>query len=106
MIIRSQNKRLIVNFANVSEVCIRDNSIGMGAIAGGVNFIGTYSTEEKAIKVLDMIQDFYCKCESAKVVTSGIWGQLSKYGTLEDVEKFRDEHRILFVFQMPQDSEV
>ena len=78
MIIRSQNKRLIVNFANVSEVCIRDNSIGMGAIAGGVNFIGTYSTEEKAIKVLDMIVE----CYRSKSFTDGV------------------------VFQMPQDSEV
>lgn len=109
MIIRSQNKRIITTDINI-YIEPRDSET-IGNVTCWIKnktmgILGTYSSWEKAIKVLDMIQDFYCKCESAKVVTSGIWGQLSKYGTLEDVEKFRDEHRILFVFQMPQDSEV
>lgn len=109
MIIRSQIKREITTDLNLYidvlhigsndtlRVYIKNKTVGT---------IGCYSDYEKAIKVLDMIQNFYCKCESAKVVTSGIWGLINKYGTLEDAEKYRDEHRELFVFQMPQDSEV
>lgn len=119
MIIRSQDKKTIANFNKIDTICakvinptkaIKEQYETLIQYYSGVEetmgVLGEYSTEEKAIKVLDMIQDFYCKCESGKVVTSGIWGLLIKRGTLEDAEEFRDEHRTLFVFQMPQDSEV
>ena len=109
MIIRSQDKRKITMDMNLYIEPRDSETIGNVTCwlkNGTMGILGTYSSWDKAIKVLDVIQDFYCKCESAKVVTSGIWGLVNKHGTLEDAEKFRDEHRTLFVFQMPQDSEV
>ena len=79
MIIRSQNKRQIVKFEKATAC---EN--GDVYISG--NYMGTYSTEEKAIKVLDMIQSAYNSIETMKI-DKGAW---------------RDNH----YFQMPSDEEV
>lgn len=72
MIIRTQNKKSIVNLDRVHTICTRVDKRG-GKIKeqyeteivyfiGGyetIGVIGKYSSEEKAIKVLDMIQEEY-----------------------------------------------
>lgn len=78
---------MIVNLNNID--CIyhsnRENEI---IVFNGeaTSHIGKYSTEEKAIKVLDMIQKAYNSIETMKI-DKGAW---------------RDNH----YFEMPQDSEV
>lgn len=79
MIIRSQDKRSIVNLNCIDTIGIEQNTCECDIVCfnGGQESkvkIGEYTTEEKAIKVLDMIQSDY---------------------------EIRWE-----VFQMPQDSEV
>ena len=96
MIIRSQNKKAIRNFNLISDLVISKDSKGDWEIIAcypyfaqsdcGFAVIGTYSTEEKAIKVLDMIQSAYNAIETMKI-DKGAW---------------RDNH----YFEMPQDSEV
>lgn len=54
----------------------------------GDAILGKYSTEEKAIKVLDMIENFYSNFKFCE-----IWGS--------DMTSFYDA-----IFQMPQDDEV
>lgn len=82
MIIRSQNKKAIVNLNMIDTIEERDNQIRY--FSGGgmetVGLLGQYSTEEKAIKVLDMI------CNACRNIA------------------FIDEQAV--VFEMPQDSEV
>lgn len=69
MLIRSQDKRMIVNFENVctvsafSEKDSEDIYIEDGA---GSLMVGRYSTKEKSMKVLDMIQEVYCEFMSVK----------------------------------------
>ena len=89
MLIRSQDKTAIINFENTNGIFtevkkLRDKGIKEhyetdimyhSGTAGGR--IGTYSSEEKAIKVLDMIEQEY------------------------KIELYKNK-----VFQMPQDSEV
>ena len=82
MIIRSQDEKVIVNLNNIDSICIEHNVCKFDvACKNGFKDtrvgIGAYSTEEKAIKVLDMIQN-----------------------------EFQSEIRKHRVFQMPQDSEV
>ena len=82
MIIRSQNREVIINFDRVDTVClggIEGKSVITFTNAQVVT-LGTYSTEEKAIKVLDMI------CNSCRNTA------------------FIDE--VSVVFEMPQDCEV
>ncbi len=91
MLIRSQNKKSIKCFGSRDTIYILDSTI---FIDGSV--YGEYSTEEKAIKVLDMIQVEYKK---------HIFGEGGQMFT-------RDLYVPAFafippkVFQMPQDSEV
>lgn len=74
MIIRSQDKKKIYNFEQIRKIDCETNSV----MADDVSVMGTYSTEEKAIKVLDMIEN---ACRNI-AFTDGT------------------------VFHMPQDSEV
>ena len=79
MIIRSQNKMFIINFGQVDTVCLGGVE-GKSVITftdAQVVTLGEYSTQEKAIKVLDMIEQEY------------------------KIELYKNK-----VFQMPQDSEV
>ena len=89
MLIRSQDKTIIVNIDNAFSIAIRDingaASIYVGS-QGGCCIIAEYSTKEKAMKVLDMIQKRYEEYETERIYKEGVF----KIGT----------------FQMPEDSEV
>jgi len=66
MFIRSQNKKALINLGNATQIYIDDDNIvgvdfnnSLEDEYGGYTDIGTYSTEEKAIKVLDRIESTY-----------------------------------------------
>lgn len=64
MLIRSQDKKTIVNMNNIDTICTMENQLQYfngGDSSMGV--LGEYSTEEKAIKVLDMMcyNNFWCQ---------------------------------------------
>lgn len=92
MIIRSQDKRIIANLDNCMriEVIECDGYFAIGSYESTrYARLGHYYTEEKAIKVLDMICDSYqymkeCEC----------------------TRKALGVHAPEFVFQMPKDEEV
>ncbi len=59
MIIRTQDKKGIVNLNNIDTIDTHDKQVRYFS-GGGIEtmgLLGTYSTEEKAIKVLDMIEN-------------------------------------------------
>lgn len=60
MIIRSQDKKSITTDLNIN-IYEDDNVSGFEMINKSLTSLGKYSTEEKAIKVLDMIQEEYGK---------------------------------------------
>lgn len=92
MLIRSQNKMSLVKFENI--VVNINNINGKEIICwsqmnpGEDEYIslGRYSTKAKAMKVLDMIQEAYCKFMSVK--NDDAWSGKES------------------VFYMPEDSEV
>lgn len=62
MLIRSQNKAILLNFSNLTVTYIvKDNENFVISILENENRyrLGKYSSEAKAIKVLDMIQKAY-----------------------------------------------
>ena len=66
MIIRSQNKKGIINFNNIDTIGIEPNHCGYDVAAyNGTREscvkLGEYSTKEKAVKVLDMICEQYVR---------------------------------------------
>ena len=89
MLIRSQDKTVIVNIDNVFSIAIRNIN---GAAAIYIGSQGTccdmaeYSTKAKAMKVLDMIQEAYERYEYEKAFKTGL--------------------ALFETFQIPADSEV
>lgn len=68
MLIRSQNKRILINMNNVSSLEVSDNELRIFADNGEAIYdIGEYSTKAKAIKVLDMIQEAYMDYKSGEI---------------------------------------
>ena len=93
MLIRSQDKTLLVNMDTMQGLNIEGNAKVTIWHDGKVhNTLGYYSTEEKAIKVLDMIQDDY---DGNKVI------RMDNNGCSCLV---LDKNPRIFI--MPQDSEV
>ena len=90
MIIRSQDKKRIANIGTCNLIDIIDSCKNTKHIIVDGMVIGTYATEEKAVKVLDMIQDAYMGSAKWMITYNGKMQQST----------------VPVVFQMPQDSEV
>lgn len=90
MLIRSQNEKELHNLDRIKMISVVTNSQDYFVEVNSQHTIGTYSTEEKAIKVLDMIQDAYL-CTTEIVLSKDEICKCFPRAT---------------VFQMPQDSEV
>lgn len=89
MLIRSQNKAVLLNFRNLAAIyTVKDGDDFIISSLEGENkcTLGKYSTKAKAMKVLDMIQEAYCKFMSVK--NDDAWSRKES------------------VFYMPEDSEV
>ena len=88
MWIRTQDKKHLVQCKGFSIV---NNTI----IGEYGEWLGAYSTEEKALKVLDMIQKRICDIEGMRLKVIMLNGDNRHIFITEG-----------YVFQMPQDSEV
>ena len=116
MLIRSQNKRILINMNNVSSLEVSDNELRIFADNGEAIYdIGEYSTKAKAIKVLDMIQEAYMDYKSGEIIGSGLAGSAYTgiYDTKESVahgiavlKGYGNEVRKSILFQMPENNEV
>lgn len=97
MIIRSQDKKCIVNLDNIDCIYYSNKENGIIVFNGEAkSHIGKYSTEEKSIKVLDMIQEEYEK---------HYYGQ---GGPMATVDYYVPPFAFIppKVFQMPSDEEI
>lgn len=105
MLIRSQDKKRIINFSNVDSICIINNFNGeeieneicsFNGVNDSKTNLGKYSTEEKAIKVLDMIQKEYGR------------HYYGEGGPLTTMNHYVEPFAFIppKVFQMPSDEEV
>ena len=113
MLIRSQDKETLINFNNSIVVNIIDIE-GVVKIICSYScedyIIGHYSTKEKSLKVLDMIQEAYADYQTAHTVSNGL-ATMSLFVDCSDEtnELYMKAQNALgksTVFQMPADSEV
>lgn len=113
MLIRSQDKRMIVNFDNICTVSAfpeKDSEDVYVEDGTGSLMVGRYSTKAKAMKVLDMIQEAYEEYKITCTFLTGFTGHraivesndIHVNGFKELVKSFKKN----MVFQMPEDSEV
>lgn len=59
MLIRSQNKEVLVAFESLLDIEVSGGVISARRDIGWCCLLGEYYTKEKAMKVLDMIQEAY-----------------------------------------------
>ena len=107
MWIRSQDKTQLINLNEGLYICKRYNNSSepIFQIENMVFVAGQYSTEEKALNVLDMIEEYLNKNK-----------MLNRLGYLEYVKSLLQDYKkedvqkefewISLVFQMPLDEEV
>lgn len=98
MLIRSQNKEVLVNMKtsivfHISGVIGKKYPIFVYWKGNGY-VIGLYSTKAKAIKVLDMIQEAYSEY------------QIMLNFSVSYLHEFKEKTDGFAIFQMPEDSEV
>ena len=113
MLIRSQDKTIIVNIDNAFSIAIRDiNGAALIYVGsqGSCCIIAEYSTKTKVMKELDMIQEAYADAELIPMTVPNI-GKMFAEASASKENELLDEAigEVLMnkmVFQMPADSEV
>lgn len=109
MLIRSQDKSRLINFNNTRELRFWECAQGFN-ITDCVCPLGSYSTREKTLGVLDMIQEAYEEYKITCTFLTGFTGHraivelndIHVNGFKELIKSFKKN----MVFQMPEDSEV
>lgn len=111
MLIRSQDKEILANMEGPIAIEILSDGNGHTTMYWKDSYaLGTYSSKEKAIKVLDMIQEAYEEYKITCTFLTGFTGHraivesndIQVNGFKELVKSFKKN----MVFQMPEDSEV
>lgn len=110
MLIRSQNKEVLVAFEFLPDIEVSGGVISARRDMGWCCLLGEYSTKAKAMKVLDMIQEAYGDSEYTKYVIPEVCRILSMKPKTEENKAHASELgemlRKGMTFQMPADSEV
>ncbi len=113
MLIRSQDKRMIVNFDNICTVSAfpeKDSEDIYVEDDTGSLMVGRYSTKEKAMKVLDMIQEAYADAKLNEILLPDVCKSASESQRGKDntliAKTIRKDFMKKMIFQMPEDSEV
>ena len=110
MLIRSQNKEVLATLELLFDIEVSDGVISARRDMSWCCLLGEYSTKEKAMKVLDMIQEAYEEYKITCTLLVGFTGHraivesnnIQVNGFEELVKNFKKN----IVFQMPEDSEV
>lgn len=105
MLIRSQNKEVLVAFETLPDIEVSGGVISARRDIGWCCLLGEYSTREKAVKVLDMIQEAYA---NEKLVDYTTYLQRKEIEKMDDstILALRNELMKKAVFQMPEDGSV
>jgi hypothetical protein len=110
MLIRSQNKEVLIAFESLLNIEVSGGVISARRDIGWCCLLGEYSTKAKAMKVLDMIQEAYEEYKITCTFLTGFTGHrtivesndIHVNGSEELIKNFKKN----MVFQMPEDSEV
>lgn len=97
MLIRSQNREVLLNFSSVAGIEIKEGhvkTIITSYITGCSYLLGEYSNKAKAMKILDMIQEAYSEY------------QIMLNFSISYLHEFKEKTDGFAIFQMPEDSEV
>lgn len=117
MLIRSQDKTALVKFENIvinlklpESLRVICWSLQDAQRSGGYFVLGEYSTKEKAMKVLDMIQETYADAKLNEILLPDVCKAANKSQQEKENTSIAKDIRNAFmkkmVFQMPDDESV
>ena len=113
MLIRSQDKEILINFNNSPVIKTMGTKGDVTIICSDTYetfVIGNYATREKAMKVLNMIQEAYADAELIPMTVPNIGKMFAEAPASKENELLAEAiGKALMnkmVFQMPEDSEV
>lgn len=110
MLIRSQNKEVLVAFENLLNIEVSGGVISTRVDNGWSCLLGEYSTKEKSIKVLDMIQEAYADAELIPMTVPNIGKMFAEAPASKEnellAETIGEALMKKMVFQMPDDGSV
>lgn len=110
MLIRSQNKEVLVAFEFLPDIEVSGGVISARRDMGWCCLLGEYSTKAKAMKVLDMIQEAYEECKITCTFLTGFTGHRAIVESndirVNGYEELMKSFKKNMIFQMPEDSEV
>lgn len=110
MLIRSQNKEVLATLELLFDIEVSGGVISARRDMSWCCLLGEYSTKEKAMKVLNMIQEAYGDSEYTKYVIPEVCRMLSMKPKTEENKAHAGELGEMLkkgmTFQMPEDSEV
>lgn len=110
MLIRSQNKEVLVAFENLLNIEVSGGAISTRVDNGWSCLLGEYSTKAKAMKVLDMVQEAYADTELIPMTVPNIGKMFAEATASKENELLAETiGKALMnkmVFQMPEDSKV
>ena len=114
MLIRSQDKEALINFNNSIVVNTMVDIGGVTKMFCSYScddyVIGHYSSKEKAMKVLDMIQEAYVDAKLNEILLPDVCKSASESQRGKDntliAKTIRKDFMKKMIFQMPEDSEV
>lgn len=113
MLIRSQNKAFLLNFSNLTVAYIAedDEDFVISSLEDENRYrLGKYFSKEKAMKVLDMIQEAYAGAELIPMTVPNIGKMFTEASVSKEnellAEAIVEALMKKMVFQMPEGSEV
>lgn len=111
MLIRSQDKEILANMEGPIAIEILGDGKGHATMYWKDSYVlGTYSSKEKAIKVLDMIQEAYADAALIPMAVPNIGKMFAEASASKENELLAEAiGKALtnkMVFQIPEDSEV
>lgn len=113
MLIRSQDKEILVNFNVSAGIEIAEGTtktVVTSYITGCSYLLGEYSTREKAMKVLDMIQEAYADAELIPMTVPNIGKMFAEAPASKEnellAETIGEMIKNKMIFQMPEDGSV
>lgn len=109
MLIRSQNREVLINFNASVGIDIEEGPVKTtmtSYITGARCLLGKYSNKRKAMKVLDMFQKTYAEHEVLLQTFAGMSGVRVTTTEKELIDERKKEIQEKTIFQIPEDSEV
>ena len=110
MLIRSQNKEVLVAFENLLNIEVSGGVISTRVDNGWSCLPGEYSAKATAIKVLDMIQETYADAKLNEILLPDVCKSASESQRGKDntliAKTIRKDFMKKMIFLMPADSEV